>query len=63
MDDMCMRACLYRALRMTPDVSVTFWEHVLAMWGRTPYRKGTCVVHISIGQVTTRDMEYVEVLT
>ena len=57
-----MRACPYRAFRMTPDVSVSFWRRVLAIWGRIPYSNGTCVVHIAIGQVTIWDRDYVWVL-
>ena len=57
-----MPACLYRASCMTPDVRVTFWGHVLAICGKTPYSNGRCVLHIAIGQVTTWGMDYVWVL-
>ena len=54
---MCMRTCLYRAMRKTPDASVTFWGQVLSIYGRTPYGNGTQVVDEAIGQVTTWDMD------
>ena len=59
---MCMRACLYRAFCITLDVSVTFWGHVLPIWGKTPYSPGTCVVDTANGQVATWDVDYVWVL-